>query len=172
MNEKKYNKQISQRIHKLCDFIIDGLPTYDLCCDHGLIGYTAYETRNIPEVTFVDQIEHITDDLRNKINTYASNHPFKIITAPAERIELTNQPVNVIIAGVHAQSIYNIIKHIPLNRMGDNYIFSPNSDHDYFEKTIENFNLTIDKKETIYENGRHYPIFKCKVDSLKEFKQI
>lgn len=158
---KGYNRKISDRIKALSSFCEKGLVTFDLCCDHGLIGFNAHQDNDFKKVVFVDQIKSITDALKKRISLHASNQPFEVLCLPAEKISLPDEPVNVIIAGVYAATIFDVIKSVPLSREGDTYIFSPNSDHGIFEKKIENHGLKVIDKVIVEENKRTYPIYKC-----------
>jgi tRNA (adenine22-N1)-methyltransferase len=158
--KKGYNRKISERIKAICKYVEDGKTVFDLCCDHGLIGFFAHQKRNVPKVIFVDQVKHITDALALKIAKHASNEPFEVRCSPAEDIELPEEPVTIIAAGVYAATIYNIITNIP-SRRADTYILSPNSDLEDFEQTITNMGITVLEKTSVTENQRNYQIYKA-----------
>lgn len=158
--QKGYNRKISGRIEQICQYVDSDKPVYDLCCDHGLIGFFAHKLKNVPKVIFVDQVRHIMDNLQAKIQKFEKDKPFEVLCLPAESITLPETPVTIIAAGVYAPTIYKIIDEVPLARKDDVYIFSPNSDLDNFEKKITDRGFKIISKALVTENNRQYPIYK------------
>ena len=161
MKSSKYSREVSQRIKTLASYVKDNLMIYDLCCDHGLIGYYASSLKNVPAVIFVDQVPHIIASLQEKIDKFSYDQNFSTICAPAETIKLPPQPVNVIIAGVYSNTILKIAEKVPLNRPEDNYIFSPNSHFESFEKDLSRLNVSVKEKLEILEKNRKFPIYLC-----------
>ena len=154
-----YKRKISKRITTICDFLDNNKITYDLCCDHGLIGLEAHRTKNIPKVIFVDQIKHITEDLEKKLNQYCDK-PYEVICSPCENIELPEANVNIVIAGVYAATIYQFIESA-MTAGKHTLIMSPNSDHGLFIERLKNYNFNIVDQKTVIENHRRQLIVKA-----------
>ncbi|MGZ3721709.1 MAG: SAM-dependent methyltransferase [Bdellovibrionales bacterium] len=102
---------LSFRLKSLLDRAEPGMPLWDLCCDHGLLGLAAYESGKFTEVVFNDSVPHVLEllapQLIEKDNT-------RTVLALAEEI---NEPLtgNIIVAGVGGEKIYKILCSHALN---------------------------------------------------------
>jgi len=97
--------KLSARLQNLLDRCEPGLPLWDLCCDHGLLGFAAIESGKFSEVILNDAVAHVVEDLDRKLE----DSPGRTILALAEQI---NEPLtgNVVIAGVGGEKIFKILK--------------------------------------------------------------
>lgn len=157
-----YQRSISERIKNLVDLIEPGLTTYDLCCDHGLVGLHAVSSGKTSKVVFVDVVQHIVDKLDKNISKHMPGANLKVLCSDAANIDLAPEPCNVIIAGVYAKTILKIIDSIPLARRQDFYVFSPHSHTDTFEEELQLRNLQTIEKRTVSEHNKTFYLFNAK----------
>jgi tRNA (adenine22-N1)-methyltransferase len=93
------------RLQALLDRCEPGLPLWDLCCDHGLLGIAALESGKFSEVIFNDAVPHVLDALAERLAGYQNA---RSIRALAEEIQ---EPLtgNVILAGIGGEKIFKIL---------------------------------------------------------------
>jgi tRNA (adenine22-N1)-methyltransferase len=111
-HSNKHSKQLSARLRFLFDSLLPGKPVWDLCCDHGLLGISAYQSQAFSEVVFVDQVEHIIKRLFHRFHQdhRSSDNPtlaeFKIADARFLEGPLLG---NLVLAGVGATNSLEIL---------------------------------------------------------------
>ena len=97
----------------------EGLPFWDICCDHGYIGILALKSQRYTSVYFVDNVEHIIDRLTKLIKISPSDIPKDqafLIHSPAEELSLKLFGT-VVIAGVGGRTIIKILKSLLLRNL-------------------------------------------------------
>ena len=104
------NRRSSQRISAIVDMLEEGLPTYDLCCDHGLIGLNAYAKKKAPQVVFCDALPHVMEALQHQVRRHDQNPNLRFLTARAETLQLNGERCNLVIAGVGGHLIVRMLK--------------------------------------------------------------
>ena len=94
------------RLQALLDRCAPGLPLWDLCCDHGLLGLAALASGKFPEVIFNDSVPHVLTDLEPRLADFANA---RRVLSLAEDIgeSLTG---NLVLAGIGGEKIFNILK--------------------------------------------------------------
>lgn len=109
--------RLSFRMKIFIDKALPNEPFWDVCCDHGYVGIGALESRKFPYVYFVDQLPHIMKKLEifiDKAPDTKKNPNYLLITAPGENIKIPIEGT-LLIAGVGATTIINILKRAPIN---------------------------------------------------------
>ena len=93
------------RLHSLYELCLPGLPLWDLCCDHGLLGLWALERGAHTEVIFNDAVAHVLTALPAKI----AGRPGRVVCANAEDI---SEPLlgNVVLAGIGGEKVVKILQ--------------------------------------------------------------
>lgn len=99
--------RLPERLQSLLDLCEPGLPLWDLCCDHGLLGIAALESGQFSEVIFNDSVPHVIEQLSERL---AGRARCRTVLAFAEDIgeELTG---NLILAGVGGEKIFKILSN-------------------------------------------------------------
>lgn len=99
--------RLPERLQSLLDLCEPGLPLWDLCCDHGLLGIAALDSGNFSEVIFNDSVPHVIEQLRERLT--GRTH-CRTVLGLAEDIgeELTG---NLILAGVGGEKIFKILSY-------------------------------------------------------------
>jgi tRNA (adenine22-N1)-methyltransferase len=110
---------LSLRLQTLLDRCEPGLPLWDLCCDHGLLGLAALASGKFQEVIFNDAVAHVLEDLAPKLAGYENS---RAILALAEDIA---EPItgNLILAGIGGEKIFKILSsHAAAGRLKARHI--------------------------------------------------
>lgn len=94
---------LSLRLQTLLDRCDSGLPLWDLCCDHGLLGLHALVSGRFSEVIFNDAVAHVLEPLRARVGDDA-----RVICGLAEDI---SEPMhgNIVLAGIGGERIRKIL---------------------------------------------------------------
>lgn len=126
--------RLSPRLQALLDLALPGQPLWDICCDHGLLGLKAIEMGSFPEVHFVDQVPHIIRNLAIRLVDFEpDNEVIECHLCAGQDIPI---PVkgSVVIAGVGAQTILDILTGLFQNGslQAQRLILSPQKDEKDF----------------------------------------
>jgi tRNA (adenine22-N1)-methyltransferase len=110
--------RLSARLEAIYNSLLPGCNIWDFCCDHGLLGLKAYQSRCYDEIFFVDKAKSAIDKLQ--LQFYKLAHKSENLTQIHFIISMgqqINQTVNgnVIIAGVGAALILKILEGLSLN---------------------------------------------------------
>lgn len=127
--------KFSKRLQTILDHSIHGLPFWDLCCDHGLLGEQALKQNLASVVHFNDQVEHIMNSLIVRMQGVEGKVVFHL--KPAEMIdqEITG---NLAIAGVGGNTLVKILKTLDVNSFlqADRILLNPATRLDVLEQFL------------------------------------
>jgi tRNA (adenine22-N1)-methyltransferase len=105
---------LSHRLQSLLDRCQPGLPLWDLCCDHGLLGLEALNSGLFSEIVFNDAVAHVLEPLRAQLGEFENA---RVVHAFAEDIvePLTG---NLVLAGIGGEKIFRILsRHLAAGRL-------------------------------------------------------
>jgi tRNA (adenine22-N1)-methyltransferase len=105
---------MSDRIRRLASFVRPQSVLYDLCCDHGYIGFTAWDQKPLSGLVFVDQSANALRAVHETLCARAlTDDPrIRVINGLAEHIRLDARPSDLVMAGVGIRTIVTIIRHV------------------------------------------------------------
>lgn len=83
-----------------------GHAVWDLCCDHGLLGIAALESKKFTDIHFSDQLEHAMDRLERQYRRFPQTH---FHCGPCEDLSSVLDG-NVVIAGIGAERMLKILE--------------------------------------------------------------
>ena len=147
-------QKITARIARLASFVIDDRSTWDLCCDHGLVGLWAWSQYHLPEVHFVDRapvvIRDLEESLRGRVDTASLYfHPLD-----ATEVELPFESCNVIIAGVGFRAMKRIIDAIFPAHHAHRAIVSVHAEEERVEPSLLALGWRLQETVHVEERGR------------------
>ena len=152
---------VSQRIKAISSQARMGWPIYDLCCDHGLIGFHILSTKNGSELVLVDQIPSIIKHLDGVVSRFGVGLPIKTKLMDAAQVNLPMKNANVVIAGVGTRKTVSILKSLyPDGPKNHKLILNPNGDSNH----LENYLLSSGWESTVSfveERGHRHRIISC-----------
>ncbi|MDQ3230415.1 MAG: tRNA (adenine(22)-N(1))-methyltransferase TrmK [Pseudobdellovibrionaceae bacterium] len=103
---------MSDRIHRLASFVRPQSILYDLCCDHGYIGFAAWDHKPLAGLVFVDQstnaLRAVWETLRER--NLMDDPRIQVITGVAEQLQIGDRPSDFVIAGVGIRTIVTITR--------------------------------------------------------------
>jgi tRNA (adenine22-N1)-methyltransferase len=106
---------MSDRIRRLASYVRPHSVLYDLCCDHGYIGLTAWDQKSLAGLVFVDQSPNALCAVQEalKERQLTDDPRVQVITGFAENLQIQNQsPCDFVIAGVGIRTIVTIIREL------------------------------------------------------------
>ena len=146
-----------RRSTTLLSLCLAGRPTCDLCCDHGYLGTAALRSGLFPRVIFNDQVADITQALEQRLTRQGLTE-WQIHCGNAAQMPLPEAPANIVIAGVGARTIIEIVS---AHGVGPHrWILSPHkSAWDVEALCTEHPEGALTSHLTVLERGRERPIF-------------
>ncbi len=105
---------MSDRIRRLASFVRPHSVLYDLCCDHGYIGFTAWDSKPLAELVFVDQSPNALRAVHETLHERQLHVDprVRVITGLAEKIQIDDRPSDFVMAGVGIRTIVTIIREL------------------------------------------------------------
>ena len=154
-------EKLSKRMMTIASLANDDIPTYDLCCDHGLIGIAVMELKKSRELHLIDRVPQIIQTLEANILKYAQGKPIIARCLDANQIKVPSTRANIIIAGVGAKKITSILRSIyPGGIMPHKLILNPCASSKSLEKYLENLGWKITSHQ-VTERGVQHRILEC-----------
>ncbi len=105
---------MSERIQKLASYVRPNSLVYDLCCDHGLIGLSAWDSKPLRGIVFVDQAPRALEALRKDLTGRGlhSDPRIQVKVCSAETLKIPREACDFIIAGVGCRTIVTILQKL------------------------------------------------------------
>jgi tRNA (adenine22-N1)-methyltransferase len=146
--------RVSERMLRIVDFVIDGRPTWDLCCDHGLIGMWAWHVRDLPELHFVDRAPGLIDELERRIRDHIEGDGLYFHACDATEIQIPAQPCNIIVAGIGFRASRRIFSHIDPSVAAHRLIASVHAEAERVPAHLQALGWNLTDEAIVEEDGR------------------
>ena len=128
----------------MVDLVDPALPVWDLCCDHGKIGYGVLTRHSATPVVFVDRAVATVDRLERALERNPSSAGrCQTLCADILQMELPGTPVNFVVAGVSSNVIVSFLGRLA-DRRGDRIICNTFQDATRLETRVLALGLRID----------------------------
>ena len=150
--------RVSERMRRIVDFAIPDRPTWDLCCDHGLIGLWAWHVHDLPELHFVDRAPRLVGELRTRIAGHIDLTRLFFHQTDASQVEISPAPSNLLIGGVGFRAAERIVSNIDPTR-GHRVVVSVHAEADQLPRAMNELGWVIAGEATIEERGRRRSVF-------------
>jgi tRNA (adenine22-N1)-methyltransferase len=146
--------RVSPRMRRIVDFVLDGRPTWDLCCDHGLIGLWAWHVRDLPELHFVDRTPEVIRELEDRIRDHMEHSALHFHPRDASTIKIADVPSNVILSGVGFRASQPILAGIDPSVAAHRLIICVHAESERIPPNLRERGWTLAREVTIEERGR------------------
>ena len=155
----------------MANFMQEGLPVWDICCDHGLLGEYALRTKRFPEVHFVDQVPNILQKTQRRLLRF-SEARFHCVDATALAEPLNG---NVVIAGVGGKKIIQILHSSQRRNLlrATRMILSPHKDRPLIAMLAQDpnwQNWELSESCQMEDKGQEHHIFVFTAKAATEFQ--
>lgn len=149
--------KLSKRLLAIAGLTGDCERFYDLCCDHGKLGEYILQNSQSVNVIFVDPIESIINNLKNRISQIAEESVQFEIKRAQDIQYLENSVISIAGVGTHmAIEILEVCKDVD----GCSFILNTNGDPLALRKYLIENNFKLDSEILISENNQFYEILK------------
>ena len=148
---------MSLRMQRLASYVRPGSIVYDLCCDHGLIGLTAWQLGIIKQLIYVDQSFEALAGLKETLQRQGlgQERSIEVHHAEAESIIAPKLAADFIIAGVGIQTMMVIIKQIFSQGLGPHrLILGPQQKSQVLRLFLSHASYRLVAEEVVWEAGR------------------
>ena len=150
-------KILNKRLETLSAFIKDGEIVLDVGCDHGLLGI--YLTLNRKNIKVISSYINEKPLEKAKENLLKYNLQEKIETRLGDGLDvMSNDVTTIIISGMGAENIINILKSIKEYDNINKLVLSPNNDFGLLRKEICKLGFKIINEKIVLEKGKYYLI--------------
>ncbi len=146
--------KVSERMRRIVDCIEDGRPTWDLCCDHGLVGLWAWHTRALPELHFVDRVPGIINDLERDVGLHLDSRGLAFHSIDAVSLVLPERPCNVILCGIGFRAFERIMSALYANPREDRLVASVHAEEGRLAPFLERTGWQLVQQFEVHEDGR------------------
>ena len=159
--------KLSGRMQTFIDLALDGMPFWDVCCDHGYVGIGAMYTKRFSHIHFVDQVSHIMERLEKLIiqsPSFQDDFKYSLHISSGEKIGILVEG-NLLIAGVGGLTIKNILQALLKDHKlkSKRLLLSPHTD----EVVLANYLMEDDfksiyrihEKIMVTDNQRQRPLY-------------
>ncbi len=146
--------KITPRIARLSSFVAEGRSTWDLCCDHGLIGLYAWSRFNLPDLHFVDRAPNVVARLEAALQGRMNLDSIFFHPMDASELELPSRPCNVIIAGVGFRAMKRIIEANYPTSLPHRVIISIHTEEERVAQTMTDLGWRLHGTAGVEERGR------------------
>ncbi len=148
---------MSERIRKLASYVRPDSVLYDLCCDHGYIGLSAWDSRPLQGLIFVDQSANALRALHAELNSRKlTNDPrIKVRVCSGESIVLRQQPCDIIVAGVGNRTIVTILDKLCPKGLGQHrWILCPEKNSRELRCYLQDKGYGLVAEDVVMDAGR------------------
>lgn len=163
--------QLGKRLSEIAKLITNQHPVHtydqiwDCCCDHGYLGihllkYFSEQSHKQPQINFIDQVPHITEKLRHKLEQSSFSH-YQVLTHDVAELEFDeHQGHCIIIAGVTANGLIGLLdKLLAINsRKSIDLVLCPARGIYDLRQFLIKKNMQLIDEAYVLENNRHYEI--------------
>lgn len=150
---------VSERMRRIVDFALDGRATWDLCCDHGLIGLWAWLSLDLPEIHFVDRAPGLIADLEQRIGRQLENDRMFFHARDASKISFGEQACNLFLTGVGFRASQRILAGIDPRITPHRVIVSVHAEAEKLPRAMQELGWRFAGATTLEEQGRVRTIF-------------
>ncbi len=156
--------KLSKRLEKIISFVETGALIADVGCDHGFVPIELIKRGTVQKAAALDVNREPLEKARenalkagtsDRISFYLSNGLEKLPVGTAD---------TVIIAGMGGILMARILEEAPEELMKEikSFILAPQSEYEHFRHYLAENGFAIDDEALIKEDGKFYPIIKCK----------
>lgn len=133
---------------------------YDLCCDHGIIGMAISKTYPNLQVTFVDKVPSIINNLRNKLTAYITlENKFQILCKDATKLKVNANNKNLfIVSGIGGELATDIFNNLYNQDKEAFFIFCIHQKNEYLKEHLIEQKFQVIKSGLVIENNHGYEI--------------
>ena len=148
-------KILNKRLELISAFIKDNEQIIDIGCDHGLLGiYLFLNRKNIRMVSSDVNTGPLSKAKENLIKYHLED---KIELRLGNGLEVMDKDITtVVISGMGAINITNILERINDYPKVSKLILSPNNDFPLLRKNLQQKNWQIVNEEIVLENNKYY----------------
>ena len=150
-------KILNKRLETLSAFINDNEIILDIGCDHGLLGiYLTVNRKNI-KVISSDINTKPLEKAKENIHKYGLDNKIEVRLGDGLSV-MTRDITTIVISGMGALNIINILKDIRNYPNVNKLVLSPNNDFNLLRKEICKLGFKIKNERIVLENGKYYLI--------------
>lgn len=139
---------------RIADFAIDHRPTWDLCCDHGLVGLWAWHTHSLPRLHFVDRAPGLVDRIEQRLSATFRDDRMVFHSRDAATISFGNVPSNIFLSGVGFRTSQRILAATCKSTTAHRLVVSVHAETERLHSAMEEKGWRLAGETQVEEHGR------------------
>lgn len=146
---------------------------WDCCCDHGYLGMHILREAFCEKLHFVDQLPHITRQIRTKLSMFSSEK-FAVITGDAARLWFDPSKQHlVILAGISGRTVIRIMQGIQQHNPDGqiDFLLCPNDALYEVREYLRLCQLWMAHETIVFEKNRFYEVIYLRTNMADEKKE-
>lgn len=161
--------KISKRLKKIASLVDKNVNVVDIGCDHALLDiYLTLNNNN--KCIASDLRQNIIEQALKNIEKYNLENKIKLITSDGTKNIKIPLNSTIVISGMGASTIVNILQNTDHTNI-DNLVIQSNNDLELLRKKTILLNYYIFDEEVIYDKNKYYVIIKFKKGYKKYTKK-
>ena len=161
--------KISKRLKKIASLVDKNVNVVDIGCDHALLDiYLTLNNNN--KCIASDLRQNIIEQAFKNIEKYNLENKIKLITSDGTKNIKIPLNSTIVISGMGASTIVNILQNTDHTNI-DNLVIQSNNDLELLRKKTILLNYYIFDEEVIYDKNKYYVIIKFKKGYKKYTKK-
>lgn len=152
--------KLSERLRGVAAMVTPGNPVTDVGTDHGYLPIYLVENKLSPSAVASDINPGPLG--RAEENIRALGLEAEIRTVLCDGVPEENLKGTLVIAGMGGILMGRILENAGSFREGYNeFVLSPQSDAEYFRRTLSSLNLVIADEDMLFDMGKYYPVIRA-----------
>lgn len=149
----------SKRLKKVADYIDSTDAVIDVGCDHGYLAIYLKKEKKLPVVIATDIKESALSSARNNIKKANLESEIKTLVSDGLKSVPLNEIDTIIIAGMGAHTILNILTSSDLSNI-KKIVLASNNDYPLLRNSMQKYPFVLKEEALVEENNHFYFIMK------------
>ncbi len=170
--------QLTKRMQAVADLVTPGLPVADIGCDHGYLSIYLVQQGIAPSIIAMDVNKGPLEAAKSHVQACKLEDKIKLRLSDGLKNLEDNEAKSVVVAGMGGRLVLKIVSEgealwkDTTNPMLKEFILQPQSEQEYFRKTMNSYGFECIAEDMVFEDGKYYPmgkyVFKVTVAPLSE----
>ncbi len=155
--------QPGERLSAIIGMIEDGSVVADVGTDHGYVPITLVKEGVSKRVFAIDSREGPLNRARENAERYGCSSKINFILSDGLKELPPGEADTVVITGMGGALINRILDECPFEVLNGirTFIFSPQSEEEFFRRSIVLHHYTIENECLVRESGKYYPVIRA-----------
>lgn len=158
--------QLTKRMQAVADLVTPGLPVADIGCDHGYLSIYLVQQGIAPSIIAMDVNKGPLEAAKSHVQACQLEDKIKLRLSDGLKNLEDNEAKSVVVAGMGGRLVLKIVSEgeafwkDTTNPVLKEFILQPQSEQEYFRKTMNSYGFECIAEDMVFEDGKYYPMGK------------